>query len=84
MADATDSWAIRLTQPPVVLDLAATRREPVSNALPLRISAAFGGVMRFATHAFTLADDTVALQVDWPALALALRHELSGMAGATS
>ena len=79
LADGTDSWAIRLTQPPVVVDLAAARRESVSDNLPLRVSATFGAVMPFATHACTLADGTVALQLDWPALALALRQELSGM-----
>jgi hypothetical protein len=84
LADGTDSWAIRLSQPPVVLDLATTRHEPVSNALPLHISAAFGAVMPFATHALTLADGAVALQLDWPALALALRQELSGMAAPTN
>lgn len=79
LADGTDSWAIRLTQAPVVVDLATVRREPVCDDLPLRVSATFGAVMPFATHACTLGDHSVALQVDWPALARALRQELSGM-----
>jgi hypothetical protein len=79
LADGTDSWAIRLTQAPVVVDLASVRREPVCDDLPLRVSATFGAVMPFATHACTLGDGTVALQMDWPALALALRQELSGL-----
>ena len=82
LADGTDSWAIRLTQAPVVVDLATARRESVSDHLPLRVSATFGAVMPFATHACTLGDGTVALQLDWPALALALRQELSGMGNA--
>lgn len=80
LADGAQSWAIRLTKAPVVVDLAGIPREPVSNALPLRVSAAFGGVMPYATHACMLGDETVALQLDWPALAQALRQELSGMA----
>ncbi len=82
LADGTDSWAIRLTKAPVVVDLATARRESVSDDLPLRVSATFGGVMPFATHACTLGDGTVALQLDWLALALALRQELSGMGNA--
>lgn len=79
LADGTDSWAIRLTQAPVVVDLATVRREPVCDDLPLRVSATFGGVMPFATHACTMGDHTVALQLDWAALAQALRQELSGL-----
>ena len=78
LADAADSWAIRVSQAPSVLDVATVRQEQVTNHLPLRVSATYGALMPYATAAVHLDDARIALRIDWTRLALHLKQELSG------
>ncbi len=80
--EGEQAWAIRLSQAPAVLDLNDARHQPLSNDLPLRVSAINGALVHHAAQAWFLPGGAVALQIKWPQVAKALQNELSGLVAA--
>ena len=74
-----NAWAIRVSEAPAVVALAASQATGISNRLPLSVSATNGRLMAHAETAWTLADNVAAIEVRWAELAQALRQELAGL-----
>ena len=77
--DGANAWAIRVSQAPAVVALAAQQMQSISNKLPLQVSANNGRLMQYAEAAWALGDKAPAIEVRWSVLAQALRQELSGI-----
>ena len=77
--DGPDAWAIRVSEAPAVVALAAHQVQSISNRLPLRVSANNGRLMQHAHAAWTLGKKAPAIEVRWDLLAQVLRQELSGI-----
>jgi chemotaxis signal transduction protein len=80
--DGSNAWAIRVSEAPAVVALAAHQSQPITNRLPLQVSANNGRLMQHAQSAWALGDKTPAIEVRWSALAEVLRQELSGISSA--
>ena len=77
--DGASAWAIRVSEAPAVVALADHQVLSITNRLPLQVSANNGRLMQHAQAAWALGDKAPAIEVDWSALAQALRQELSGI-----
>lgn len=77
LREGVDAWALRLTQAPVVVNLAEAQPLAVDTALPLSVPATYGQLMPHAVRAWELPGQGLALQVRWSDVALALRQELA-------
>ena len=80
--DGANAWAIRVSEAPAVVALAAHQAQSITNRLPLQVSANNGRLMQHARAAWTLGDKVPAIEVHWSNLAEVLRQELSGMSSA--
>jgi CheW-like domain len=80
--DGANAWAIRLSEAPAVVALAAHQAQSITNRLPLQVSANNGRLMQHAQSAWLLGDKAPAIEVRWSALAEVLRQELSGVSSA--
>ncbi len=79
MGDGPSAWAIRVTDAPAVVSLEPNQSHAISNRLPLGVSAINGRLMPHSAAAWVLADQTIALQINWLLVAEAVRRELSGI-----
>jgi chemotaxis signal transduction protein len=80
--DGASAWAIRVSEAPAVVSLAAHQAQSITNRLPLQVSANNGRLMHHAHAAWTLGDKVPAIEVRWSSLAEVLRQELSGISSA--
>lgn len=80
--DGASAWAIRVSEAPAVVSLAAHQAQSITNRLPLQVSANNGRLMQHAHAAWTLGDKVPAIEVRWSSLAEVLRQELSGISSA--
>ncbi len=80
--DGASAWAIRVSEAPAVVSLAAHQAQSITNRLPLRVSANNGRLMQHAHAAWVLGDKAPAIEVRWSNLAEVLRQELSGISSA--
>ena len=80
--DGANAWAIRVSEAPAVVSLAAHQAQSITNRLPLQVSANNGRLMQHAHAAWALGDKAPAIEVRWSALAEVLRQELSGISSA--
>lgn len=80
--DGANAWAIRVSEAPAVVALAAHQAQSITNRLPLQVSANNGRLMQHAQAAWTLGDRVPAIEVRWGSLVQALRQELSGISSA--
>ena len=80
--DGANAWAIRVSEAPAVVALAAQQVQSITNRLPLQVSANNGRLMQHAHAAWALGEKVPAIEVRWSALAEVLRQELSGISSA--
>lgn len=79
-AQASQTWAIRVSQAPAMVDLQLDAARQITLDLPLAISSMHGRLMSFAGLAWPVDKVLTALQPNWNALAQAIRLELSSNA----